>query len=348
MRSGNSDPTGSLLLGMGAGVFLFYKGFKRFREYKVVADTPRIPIRSMPMGLVHVRGKARGDQLVRSPLTGTPCCFYKVVVERWKTEDQSGHWEQHFTDRDGIKFYLQDETGQVLIDSYSAEYDLPETAVRTVDGSHVGVTQALAQGGASDAELLQYVNKAGGRHLFQWAEHKLEHKGTLGDPSKEQARQHLLEMVQAGLNFQRDGKLPVDLIQRMVESRGPLADPQKELARQAFLAHLRETGTLPGEMKLPDANSSPASGRYRLHEYVIVPGNDYFVTGTCVENPAPKDAHDRNLIEQGRNETTFVVSSRPDEVAQKDMRGGAFKMILGGAALALACLAGLLLRFKMF
>lgn len=344
---GDSDPTGALLLGMGAGVLMFYRGFKRFREYKVLADTPRIPIRSMPMGLVHIRGKAQGDQLVRSPLTGTECCFYKVVVERWKTEEHSGNWEHHCDDREGIKFYLQDESGQVLIDSYSAEYDLPESAVRVVDSSRVGASQLLAAGSATDADLLQYVSKAEGHRVLQWAEHKLEQKGTLTDPRKEQARLHLMELMQAGLNFQREGKLPVDLIERMVESRGPLADPQHEQARQAFLAHLRETGTLPAEM-MPNANLGSASGRYRLHEYVIVPGRDYFVTGTCVENPAPRDAHDRNLIQQGGNETTFVVSSRPEEVAEKSMRGGAFKMILGGAALALACLAGLLLRFKMF
>jgi len=350
MRSGNSDPTGSLLLGMGMGVFLFYKGFKRFREYKIISDTPRIPIRSMPMGLVHIRGKAQGEQLVQSPITHTPCCFYKVDVERWKTKEHSGSWEHHFTDRDGIKFHLQDDTGRVLIDSYSAEYDLPESAVRVIDGSQ-GTPSANLLGsgtGASDLELLQYVERSGGREYLQKAEHWLQNKGPLQDPTKEHARMHIMDLLQAGLAMQQGGKPPVEMITKIIEGRGPLEDPQKEMARQALLSHIRETGSLPLDLANMGQNASTAQGRYRLHEYLILPGQEYFVTGTCVENPESHDAVDRNLIQQGRNEKTFLVSAKPEEVAQKDMRGSAVKMVLGGAALALACLAGLLLHFKMF
>jgi hypothetical protein len=352
---GNSDPTGGLLVGMGAGVILFYKGFRRFREYKIVADTPRIPIRSMPMGLVHIRGRAMGDQLVPSPLTRTPCCFYKVVVERWKTEDRSGHWEQHFVDRDGIKFFLQDETGQVLIDSYSAEYDLPASAERVVGGSHLSAGAAVSAapalttaGPASDIELLQYIERAGGRHYLQSAEHWMEKKGPLQDSGKEQIRQHVMQLMQAGLAFQQGGKLPVDLIRKMIESRGPLPDPEHEAGRQALLEYIRQTKSLPGNLGDLPSGHSIAEGRYRLHEYLILPGQEYFVTGTCVENPESHDASDRNLIEQGGNEKTFLVSARPEQVAEKDIRNTSFKMILGGAGLTLVCLAGLLAHFHMF
>jgi hypothetical protein len=56
--SNRSDPTGALLLGIGAGLLVFYRGFRQFREYKLVSDTPRINIRSVPMGFVQVRGQA--------------------------------------------------------------------------------------------------------------------------------------------------------------------------------------------------------------------------------------------------------------------------------------------------
>lgn len=336
---------------MGAGLFMFYKGFKRFREYKIISDTPRIPIRSMPMGLVHIRGKAQGDQLVQSPLTHTPCCFFQVQVEHWKTENNSGSWEHHFTDRDGIKFQIEDNTGRVLIDSYGAEYDLPESAVRVVDGSNSsGGVAANVMGsgtGASDLELLQYVERARARPYMQKAEHWLNSRGPLADPTKEQARTHFMDLLQAGLAMQQGGKPPVELIQKMIEARGPLKDPQHEMARQAFLSHIRDTGTLPSDLNL-GANASAASGRYRLHEYLILPGQEYFVTGTCVENPEAHDSGDRNLIQQGRNEKTFLVSAKQEEVAQKDMRWSSLKLVLGGAALALACLAGLMLHLKLF
>jgi len=57
--SGKSDPSGALLLGTAAGALIFFKGFRTLREYKIVSDTPRIPIRSVPMGLAHFRGQAQ-------------------------------------------------------------------------------------------------------------------------------------------------------------------------------------------------------------------------------------------------------------------------------------------------
>jgi hypothetical protein len=86
----SSDPTGALFLGTGAGVWIFFKGFRVFREFKVVADTPCIPIRSVPMGLVQIRGKALSDQLIPSPITHTPCCFYQVKIERYESGQHGG------------------------------------------------------------------------------------------------------------------------------------------------------------------------------------------------------------------------------------------------------------------
>src|SRR5580700_9255876 len=75
---GHSDPSGALLLGCGLGLWTFFKGFRVMREYKVLEDTPRIPIRSVPMGFVHIRGKAESAEVLSSPVSHTPCCFYKI------------------------------------------------------------------------------------------------------------------------------------------------------------------------------------------------------------------------------------------------------------------------------
>ena len=44
-------------IGFGFGLYSFFRGFKIYREYRVISDTPEIPIRSIPMGLVQVHGK---------------------------------------------------------------------------------------------------------------------------------------------------------------------------------------------------------------------------------------------------------------------------------------------------
>ena len=92
LLSSHSDPSGGLALGTLGGVWMFFKGFRVFREYKVVEDTPRINIRSIAMGLVHIRGKAEVEPPILSPVSRTPCCFYKVEIEQWKSEGKSHAW----------------------------------------------------------------------------------------------------------------------------------------------------------------------------------------------------------------------------------------------------------------
>jgi hypothetical protein len=320
---------------------MFFKGFRVFREFKIIADTPRMPIRSVPMGLVQVRGTAVGDHLIPSPVTHTPCCFYQVRIERYETGEHSG-WKHHCTDMDGVRFYLQDQTGTVLIDSYSAEYDLPEGPPREVDGSNAAASLALASGtGASDQELLQYVQKAGVHRFAGRVEHWLDAKGPLDDPKREQGRQVLLEMSRAipkamsgGTNV--PGNIPAALIEKIIASP-PVGDPKKEEARQKFLQQLRETRRLPSPNV--SVSVSSATGRFRLRESLILPGQEYHVTGTCVENPEASDAHDRNMIVLGKNEKTFLISCKPEQELQQGLRKRAVGMVLGGAALALVCLA---------
>jgi hypothetical protein len=97
-----SDPTGALLLGTGAGVWIFFKGFRVFREFKIVADTPCMPIRSIPMGPVQVRGRALTDQPIPSPITHTPCSFYQVKIDYYETGKHGG-WKHYRTDMDGAR-----------------------------------------------------------------------------------------------------------------------------------------------------------------------------------------------------------------------------------------------------
>jgi hypothetical protein len=120
------------LLGLGAGVFWFVKGFLRYRAYRFLADTPEVSIRSMPMGLVHFHGKAWGENTLQSPVTHTPCFFYKVVIDR--LDDENGRWRPCMTDTNGVEFFLQDQTGRVRIDAHGAVLDLPR-AIRCRTGN---------------------------------------------------------------------------------------------------------------------------------------------------------------------------------------------------------------------
>src|ERR1035441_2075416 len=92
------------------GGFLFWLGFKKYRQYQLFEDTPRALVRSIPMGLVHLNGQSTGEHVLTSPLTRTPCYYYKTWVELWtmKGKDDSMDWETIRTEADVCKFCLDE------------------------------------------------------------------------------------------------------------------------------------------------------------------------------------------------------------------------------------------------
>jgi len=340
--SSRSDPSGAFILGIGLGIYFFYRGFRNFREYKVLADTPRMPIRSLSMGFTHIRGQAESASLLTSPLSKTPCCFYRVEIDQWKTHNRGASWERVCTDADGNQFYVADDTGRVLVDAHAAEFDLQPIQERVV-------SSANATGGSGDAELLNYVTYAQTHHLTdamsQYLGHKLDQKlerGTL-DPAKQQSAEALNEFLHALPDVQKTGQLPFGALAKVLASTGPLADPEKEARRQQALARFQmmQTVQLPAEA-LAQLHPHAAEGRFRLREYVIRPGQECFISGTCAENPQPDNERDRNLIRKGQTEPTFLISCQAERQATSEVRGRSLKMVLGGAALTLGCLALLL------
>jgi hypothetical protein len=108
------------------GVILFLVGFLKYREYRILADTPQIPIRSVSMGLSHVAGTSTGGQPLISPLTQVPCYYYEVRVEKQVKRDNQETWEETHKERAEIPFYVQDDTGYILVNPEKAEYNLPQ------------------------------------------------------------------------------------------------------------------------------------------------------------------------------------------------------------------------------
>jgi hypothetical protein len=276
-----------LVLGSGAGLYYFFKGFRVYRECRVLEDTPEIPIRSMAMGLVHVHGKAKGTDRVPSPVTRTPCLFYKVDIEKWVQDKSGGHWNHYKTHADGPKFYLEDATGQVLVDAHAAEYDLMESANRQTGGGAGLTGLGRLWGGKQDASLAPVAAYVSDGELVSYVE-------SLPEGPK-------FSMPLGGLS-------------------------------------------LSSGISLSGGARWGGGRRYRLTEYCILPDHWYDLTGTCVENPSPKDQHDRNLIQKGQNEPTFLISWRAEKQIESALRRKAALHIFGGAALSVTCVGVLLAK----
>ncbi|MGD1105153.1 MAG: GIDE domain-containing protein [Terriglobia bacterium] len=148
------------------GVLLFFVGFWKYREYRVLADTPQIPVRSVPMGLVHVAGTSTGGQPLTSPLTQVPCYYYEVKVEKKVKKDNQEKWETTHTERAEIPFYLEDETGKILVNPQKAEYNLPRAfwgelrppALLSFGNAPRSIDPSLGVPAPTDEHLRAYLN----------------------------------------------------------------------------------------------------------------------------------------------------------------------------------------------
>ena len=320
----SDDPTMYAVLGFGAGIYWFLKGFRVYRKYRVLADTPAIPIRSIAMGLVEIHGSAQGEETIYSPVTYTPCYFYKVEIEKWVKDSKGrGSWKHHATDQKGLRFYLQDQSGKVLVDAAGAELDLNQNVRREVgSGFGRGFTSLFGSRqktdprtgiGPSEDDLLEYVGKAASGLAIPKLVSNLAPGESDPEVTRTQAQRELEIMRQLrGQKSQGTGAL------------GALG------------------GVLRGGISL--GRGSSWEGQYRLTEYCIVPGFQYDITGSCVENPQPRDTNDRNLIVKGENEPTFLISWRSEKELEGSLRSRAMLHVFGGGALSVACLAFLLVK----
>jgi hypothetical protein len=116
----------SLLLG-GAGflvgLFIFIRGFRLLERKERIANTPVSKIAGAAMGPVKFVGAAVGPYTLIAPLSEAECFYYRASVkggEDMKGEPREGATECLFT-----PFFVEDESGRVLIDPRGAQIELP-------------------------------------------------------------------------------------------------------------------------------------------------------------------------------------------------------------------------------
>jgi hypothetical protein len=119
-----NDPTIYALIGAFAGVYLFYRGFRMLQRKRLIEDTPTSKIRSAAMGLVEVSGLATGPYTIPAPVSQLPCYFHRTVVWIYVQSGKSKRWKKVVDARFHVPFYLEDETGRVLVDPSDAELDI--------------------------------------------------------------------------------------------------------------------------------------------------------------------------------------------------------------------------------
>jgi hypothetical protein len=108
------------LIGFGAGIYLFFRGFVFLRRKRFIADVPRSTTRGASLGLVEVSGKVEGPYTIIAPLSEEDCFYYRTIA--WTGGERS--WRKAAEESLSAPFFLDDGTGKLMVDARGAQAEL--------------------------------------------------------------------------------------------------------------------------------------------------------------------------------------------------------------------------------
>lgn len=143
-------------LGFSAGgLLLILFAFHSLKQKRKIENTPTSKIRSLAMGLVEIKGIANdaGKESLKiadnsddkslavasffsrinkatsniSPFTKKKCVYYSVNIEELRSTGKSSTWVQVYLSVYIKPFYVQDDTGKILIDPKDATFEPSQT-----------------------------------------------------------------------------------------------------------------------------------------------------------------------------------------------------------------------------
>jgi len=112
------------LIGICAGIYLSFRGFRLLQRRHLILDTPASKIRSASMGIVELSGLAAGPHTIIAPITNRPCYYHRTLVWEWKREGRNTKWVKVAAECMHVPFFLDDNTAKVMIDPRGADLDL--------------------------------------------------------------------------------------------------------------------------------------------------------------------------------------------------------------------------------
>jgi len=111
-------------IGAVVGVYLFFRGFRMLQFKRLVLNTPLSKVRSASMGLVELSGMAVGPATIPAGITGDPCYYYRATAWELQQSGNSREWKQVASESLFVPFFVQDDTGRMLVNAQGADMDV--------------------------------------------------------------------------------------------------------------------------------------------------------------------------------------------------------------------------------
>ena len=148
-------------IGAGIGVYLFFRGFRMLQFKRLILNTPLSKVRSASMGLVELSGMAVGPRTIPAGITGDPCYYYRATAWERRQSGNSSEWKQVANESLFVPFFVQDDTGKMLVNAQGADMDVHRNFKDEFGGSFFSSSD-VPMGPAEDF-LLRY--GLSGRHV---------------------------------------------------------------------------------------------------------------------------------------------------------------------------------------
>jgi len=328
------------LLGAFGGVYLFYRGFRILQRKRLIMDTPTSKIRSASMGLVEVNGLAVGPYTIIAPVTGVPCYYYRTMAWRWERRGKSSEWVKVVDESQHVSFYLDDNTGKLLVNPHGAEMDIHRDFHEEYSGSFFSTSTDVPANVASflSRHAVSTDKKLKIEEYCIKPKNSLFILGTLSENHSFEAsanpvgsagsafRVKFNLSAAAGLNA--TGSAATSFVHHeVVRLSGP--------DQPANAADMTQQGKIAAAL-VKAGITNPAAWAVAGIEGKMANGSG----AAAAPGVAPQDfdPHTPTVLMQGSNNRAFFISWRSQKDVLKSLGWKSAAMIWGGPALTLLCL----------
>jgi hypothetical protein len=343
---------------IAGGLYFFVSGFRLLARKRLLLTTPTSKIRSAAMGLVEVNGIAAGPYTMPAPITGKPCFLYHTTA--WQQRDgKKDEWDKVADETLHLPFFIDDSTGQLLIEPLGADLDVHRDFREEYTASFFSSNFSLGEDGVPP-RVSVFLSRHGivpARRLrieerSIKPEDALFIAGTLTENPGVQVRSFSPRSDRSHRTAPNNSseQLPAPQIIRLPNGSAP--STTQEMTQQAKIAAaLTRAG-----ISKPEAWSAAGVPYQTVAVEENAPPAPVFADNSAdnsVHNSAPDEAQpkpsDFNLsppvvLMKGENNPTFVISFRSQKEFVSALAWKSAAMVWGGAAITLLGLYILLLQ----
>lgn len=367
----SSDATGLLVwcvVGFCAGIGLFFYGFRLLQRRRLILDTPFSKIRSAAMGMVEINGLAVGPYTMVAPITARPCYYYRTLVWEWKQSGKNKNWVKVAGECMHLPFFVDDNTGRVLVDPRGADLDLHrdfeqefcDSFFTTKDPAPVNVRSFLARHGivtSNKIKVEEYCIKPK-NSLFILGT-LTENSGVEVGPQPVRDAEPLSSISSGGFSLSFRGGSSLGDFDEDTFARGLAVQSDAAPPEVVRLSHPEsvaiKTSAMTQQQKIaaalvkagiaspaawaaagvPAANVSQQGVEVLIASATAASGNN----GSDADSGANTfDPHPPVVLTKGTNNKTFLISWRSQQEVARSLGWKCILMIWGGPALALLSL----------